>query len=62
MTEYIPPGYSSRDEYIDDLHEQLLSQMSGRNRLLRWWRINWPALSIPAALLVAVLALWACSR
>nr|MDT0658037.1 hypothetical protein [Micromonospora sp. DSM 115978] len=58
MADFVPPGYSSRDEYIDDLHQQWLSRLSGRDGTARWWRMNWLGVCVPGVLLVGALALW----
>jgi hypothetical protein len=43
VSDWVPPGYVSREEWLEDRREAALAAMSMRQRLSRWWWIYWPA-------------------
>ena len=54
MEEWTPPGYETRDEWIDDLVERRVAALTPRQRFARWWWWNWPSVAVVAGLLAAV--------
>jgi hypothetical protein len=58
VSDWIPPGYNTRAEWIEDLRREALARLSPRQRLARWWFWYWDIALTSAVLAAALAAVW----